>query len=126
MRARISANEASAVGSLRAINTACANFSSTYGGAYPTALSDLGPSSAPTSTAADLLDSVISSGIKSGYTFSYTPVAAGAGGLITSYSVVAVPVTTGVTGQRGFYTDQTFVIRANATGVASSSDSPIG
>jgi len=84
MRARISANEASAVGSLRAINTACANFSSTYGGAYPTALSDLGPSSAPTSTAADLLDSVISSGIKSGYTFSYTPVAAGAGGLITS------------------------------------------
>jgi type IV pilus assembly protein PilA len=126
LRAKIAANEASAVGSLRTINTACANYATTFGGTYPTSLTSLGPSTAPSSAAADLLDAVVSSGMKSGYSFSLTPGPPGPTGLISSYSLTAIPVTFGYSGQRGFYTDQSLVIRQNTTGVASSSDSPIG
>jgi prepilin-type N-terminal cleavage/methylation domain-containing protein len=75
LRARISANEASAVSSLRTYNTACITYNSTYG-YYPPLASDLGPSngSIPTSTSADLLDQVLGAATpqKSGYNFTYT------------------------------------------------------
>ena len=119
LRSKMAANEASAVGSLRTLNTASVAYSTTYG-TYPPALSNLGPATTPTSTAADLVDSVLSSGTKSGYTFTWAP---GTGNL--SYSITAVPSTPGVTGQRDFYTDQSGVIRANATGTADSSSTPI-
>ncbi len=73
VRSKMAANEASAVGSLRTINTASVSYASTYGIGYPTALTDLSPSSLPSSTAADLVDAVLATGIKSGYAFSYTP-----------------------------------------------------
>jgi type IV pilus assembly protein PilA len=126
LRAKIAANEASAVGSLRTINTACANYSTTFGGSYPASLTVLGPSTSPSSTAADLLDDVVSSGIKSGYTFSFSPGPADVNGLVSSYSITAIPMSFGFSGQRGFYTDQSLVIRFNTSGTASSSDSPIG
>jgi type IV pilus assembly protein PilA len=119
LRSKMAANEASAVGSLRSINTASVAYSTTYG-TYPGSLGALGPSSAPSSTAADLIDSVLSSGTKSGYTFTFT---AGTGNL--SYSITAAPTTAGVTGQRGFYTDQSGVIRADTSGSATSSSTPI-
>lgn len=125
MRSKIAANEASAVGSMRTINTAFTSYALTYGGGFPASLSDLGPSSSPSSTAADLLDAVLITGIKSGYTFSYSPGPAGSNGLITSYSITANPIAPGSSGQRGFFTDQSLVIRVNATGTASSTDSPI-
>jgi type IV pilus assembly protein PilA len=118
LRSKMAANEASAVGSLRTINTSSVAFSTTYG-QYPNALSDLGPSSSPTSTAADLIDSALVTGIKSGYTFHFTP-----GGSNTTYTLTADPVSTS-TGQRHFYTDQSGVIRANSSTAATSSDSPI-
>jgi type IV pilus assembly protein PilA len=119
LRSKMAANEASAVGSLRSINTASVAYSTTYG-TYPPSLGALGPSSAPSATAADLIDSVLSSGTKSGYTFTFT---AGTGNL--SYSITAAPSTAGVTGQRNFYTDQSGVIRANTAGAATSSSTPI-
>ena len=90
LRSKMAANEASAVGSLRSINTASVAYSTTYG-TYPAALSNLGPSTSPSSTSADLIDSVLSSGTKSGYTFSYTP-----GGSNLSYTITAAPSTPGV------------------------------
>src|SRR3974390_3151776 len=72
LRSRMAANEASAVGSLRTINTAAVTYSTTYGIGYPAALSNLGPAATASSTTADLVDSVLSSGIKSGYSFTYT------------------------------------------------------
>ena len=125
LRSKMSANEASAIGSLRTMNTAFVNYASTYAVGYPANLTDMGPSSTPSSTAADLLDAVLVAGTKSGYTFSYTPGAADPGGVISTYSVTASPVSPGVTGQRGFYTDQSLVIRANASGIASSTDPAI-
>jgi len=124
IRSKITANEASAVAALRTIDTACVNYANTYGQGYPATLSTLGGSGVATSTSADLLDNVVAGGIKSGYTFTYVagPVA---GGLISTYTVNADPVTPGQTGVRYFFTDQSFAIRFNASAQASASDSPI-
>ena len=125
MKSKATANEASAVDSLHTFNTACANYSSTYSIGYPAAMSDLGPASTPSSTAADLLDSVLSAGTKSGYTFAYSVGAPDAGGSINAYTITANPVIPGSSGNRRFYTDQSFVIRWNGTTAASASDPPL-
>ncbi len=125
IRSKMAANESSAVGSLHAINTAIVNYAGEYGSGYPASLINLGPSGSPSSAAADLLDAVLTTGIKSGYTFSYAPGPVGASGSITSYAIIAAPTSTGVTGTRGFYTDQSSVIRSDPTGNATSSSTPI-
>jgi type IV pilus assembly protein PilA len=125
LRSKMAANEASAVGSLRTLNTACVDFVTTYGG-FPGALSYLGgegSSSFPTSTTAQLIDNVLQTGIKSGYTFSFSAAAADSAGNIDNYLITAAPIRPGTTGIRYFYTDQTGVIRANASGAAATSSS---
>ena len=124
LRAKMSANEASAVATLRTLNTSAVAYSTSYG-AYPTSLTDLGPASSPTSTAADLIDSVLANdpATKSGYTFNWSGTASN--GVISSYTLTAKPLTQGVTGQRGFFTDQSGVIRADVTGTASVSSTPL-
>jgi prepilin-type N-terminal cleavage/methylation domain-containing protein len=126
IHSKMAANESSAVGSLHAINTAIVNYAGEFGIGYPASLSNLGPSGSPTSTSADLIDAVLTTGRKSGYTFSYSPAPPGADGSITSYTITATPTTPGVTGTRGFYTDQSSVIRSDSTGTATSSSTPIG
>ena len=119
LRSKMAANEASAVGSLRTINTSSVAFSITYGN-YPALLTNLGPATSPSSTSADLIDSVLSAGVKSGYTFTYTSAAP-----YTVYTLTAVPTTPGVTGQRYFFTSDTGVIRADTSTAATSSSTPI-
>ena len=125
LRSKMAANEASAVGSLRSINTACVTYSTTYGTGYPATLANLGPGAPATAATADLIDSVLAAGTKSGYAFTY---AAGAvvGGTINTYTVTAVPSNIGTTGQRQFFTDQSGVIRANPSGAATVASTPIG
>ena len=122
LRAKMSANEASAVATMRTLNTSAVAYSTTYG-SYPTHLTDLGPTSTPSSTAADLIDSVLANdpAIKSGYTFVWV----GTGTPISAYTLTVKPVTQGVTGQRGFFTDQSGVIRADTTGTATASSTPL-
>lgn len=129
LRARMDANEASAVGSLRTVNTAAIMYSTTYGTGYPGTLSDLGGSSgvAATSASSQLIDTVLAHGSKSGYIFTYTASAADSAGNIDSYTLTATPVSAGTTGQRMFFTDQSGVIRANTTGSGANANStPIG
>jgi type IV pilus assembly protein PilA len=126
LRARISANEASAVASLRTMNTASITYNSSYG-SFATALSNLGPSNGatPTSTDADLLDQVLApaGGVnvsaKSGYTFTYAASAS------VGYTINGDPTTVNQTGVRHFYTDQSGVVRFNAAQVAAVTDSPL-
>jgi type IV pilus assembly protein PilA len=120
LRSKIAASEASAVGSLRTINTASVMYSTSYG-SYPQALASLGPSTSPTSTTADLIDSALVTGSKSGYKFTYSSPSP-----YQQYSITASPITPGVTGQRYFYTDQSGVIRVNLSQIAASTDNPIG
>ena len=125
LRSRMAANEASAVGSLRTINTACVTYSTNYPSVgYPANLTVLGPagSTGASSTNADLIDSVLSAGTKSGYGFVFAP---GTGTPSTGYSVLGNPVSPGTSGQRGFYTDQSGVIRYVSSGSATSASSPL-
>ena len=127
LRSKMAANEASAVGSLRTLNTSCVDYVTTYGG-FPAALSYLGgegTSSYPTSTASELIDNVLQTGSKSGYSFSFSAATADAAGNIDNYLITAAPIKPGTTGLRYFYTDQTGVIRASASAAATSSSTPI-
>jgi len=125
LRSRMAANEASAVGSLRTVNTACITYSITYGIGFPSALSNLTTSSSGvSSTAAGLVDNVLAAGAKSGYTFVYVSGAA-TSGVIPTYTLAANPAVAGQTGQRSFFTDQSGVIRFNLTAAATVSDTPL-
>ncbi len=132
VRSRMAANEASAVASLRSINTSQIVYQSTYGPSFATKLADLSdggtaancaPPNTPTATAACLIDAALASGTKSGYTFLYTPVTVGA--IVTSYDVNSNPTTSGTSGQRHFFTDDTNLIRVNPAAVATNSDPAI-
>ena len=117
LRSKMAANEASAVGSIRTINTSSVEYSTTYGG-YPSTLLSLGGPAGGTAvaTSAELIDAVLAGGTKSGYSFSYTTGATDSNGNILQYTMTVVPTSMGVTGQRTFFTDQTGVIRADSTG----------
>ena len=119
LRSRIAANEASAVGSLRTVNTA----EITYNTTYPTAgfactLSALGPpasGSTVNSSNAGLIPPDLASGSKSGYTFALSGCS---GTPAVNYDVTAAPNSPGVTGQRYFCTDSSGVIKYDATSAA--------
>lgn len=118
LKARISANESSAVGSIRALTTANIQyFVQCPANGFPAALANLGPG-AGTCAAASIIDSSLASGIKSGYTITYTPGAANVAGIISTYTILAVPITVSVTGQRAFCSIQDGVIHYNQGGVA--------
>jgi type IV pilus assembly protein PilA len=115
LRSRIAANEASAVGSLRTLNTA----EITYNTSYPTqgfacTLGQMGPVSGGTanSTAAGLIDANLASGTKSGYTFALSGCT---GTPAVDYKIAAAPTSPGTTGQRYFCTDSSGVIKYDAT-----------
>ncbi len=135
LRSRIAANQASAVGSLRTLNTADITYASTYNAGYSCELGYLGPpaSGNPTAAAAGLVDSILAGTVggtvgqtstKSGYNFTYSPGAA-CGTRVDTYSFNANPSTPGTTGTNYYFTDQSGVIRQNSTGTASASDSPL-
>jgi len=125
LRSRIAANEASAVGSIRTLNTAEVTYSSTYPDqGFTCTLSYFGPpasSAAATSTAAGLVDAVLASGVKSGYTFALTGCsAAGSSTINVTYNSQGLPAAVGQTGQRGFCSDQSGAIHYNAAGASCS------
>jgi len=129
LRSRVAANQASAIESLRVIGTAEASYASTYGTGYSVSLSCLGPplpGQNANSTAAGLLDDLLAAGGKSGYSFLYTPGQYNAAlQSWNAYTLQANPTVFGTTGGVYYYTDQSFVIRANTTAPASSSDTAV-
>jgi type IV pilus assembly protein PilA len=119
LRARMAGNEASAIGSLRAINSSQQAFSSSCAnGFYATVMTDLGI--APPGGGAPFISPDLSAAgavVKSGYTVTMaagTPAAAAtlpacnlvaANVLNGSYYATGVPVTVGSTGTRHFWTN---------------------
>jgi len=107
LRARIAANESSAVGSIRILNTAEISYSAQHPDVgYTCALSDL----------SSLVDSKLASGEKNGYVFELSGCTAGDGGTIAKYQVVASPATENTTGTRTFCSDESAVIRVAPRG----------
>jgi prepilin-type N-terminal cleavage/methylation domain-containing protein len=113
LRARIAANESSAVESLRALNEAQISYQSSFPTVgYATSLSSLtGVNCAPPgSTGACLIDTVLASGSKSGYSF----VLGNAGSTSTpqgTYEIDSKPLTSNQTGVRYFCTAPDAVLR---------------
>ncbi|HYX69636.1 MAG TPA: DUF4349 domain-containing protein [Terriglobales bacterium] len=107
LRSRIAANEASAVGSIRTINTAVATYSAQHPGeGYPQKLADLAP----------YVDENLASGQRSGYSFRYEPQAPDFDGVVKGFRVEARPVAAGQTGTRQFSSNQSGVISYRASG----------
>jgi type IV pilus assembly protein PilA len=115
LRARIAANESSAVASIRTLSTA----EFTYQSANPligfaASLSVLGGAGSPctaTASTACIVDDTLAQGTKSGYLFVATPHPAGS--VNTTNTVSAVPVSFNQTGVRGFCANEDAVIRAS-------------
>ncbi len=130
LRARMSGNEASAIGSMRAINSAESTYSSSCAsGGYAQSLADL--ALAPTGSTAGFIspDLNVDGVVKSGYIVNAGPgllntvvVAAAAtcntssAAAIASYFAEAHPSSIGSTGQRSFGTDQRATIFQDNTG----------
>ena len=129
-RARIAANESSAVSSIRTLNTAEAAYQSTYPlVGFASSITALGPSAStgcttPASTNACLVDWVLSQAtaagsLKSGYYFKDT--AGGTvGGILLGYTLDGLPGLINQTGVRGFCSNADAVIRFTPVGSAPS------
>ena len=100
LRARVNANEASGIASVRTIVSSLESFRANQTPVtYPALLTDLSNANPP------YIDGVLSSGTKQGYTFTYTRVNA------NQYTLVGSPQTANITGVRGFFSNETGVIR---------------
>jgi type IV pilus assembly protein PilA len=125
LRARIAANEASSVSSIRTMNTAQAAYQSTFPTVgYASTMAELGPGAAscpaggPTSAASCLIDNVLASATtagtaKSGYYFAVAAVANS--GLNTNYTFGGSAATFNSTGVRGFCSKEDAVLHFTAS-----------
>ncbi len=118
LRARIAANESSAVASIRTINTA----EISYNSAYPTVGFSLLPALAgttcapPTSASACLIDTNLAAGQKAGYNFAVAVTTSGS--INSGYQASADPQVANQTGVRFFCSFEDGVLRSGAATLA--------
>lgn len=121
LRARIAANESSAVGSIRTIRTAEVVYFNTYSTiGYANTLGELGgvtPCTASSSTGC-LIDNFLATATvggsgKSGYVFAATGLASGGSTINSAFVVGGSPVMWNQTGQRNFCSTNDGVLRFN-------------
>jgi type IV pilus assembly protein PilA len=119
LKSKMAANEASAVESVRTITTAQNTYAATCPAiGFSSSLTELN-TGANCTGGQNILDDILGGSdpsFKSGYQFTYSVTAVG--GLNTNFTLTGLPTTPGVTGQRGFFSDQTDVIRYSANGTA--------
>ena len=132
LRARMSGNEASAIGSLRSVNSVESTYASSCGGGgYAQKLADLAKAPVGSTSAFISPDLALDPSTKSGYTVTValetgaanvTAAAAtcnaAANASVGSYWGGAVPVTVGSTGGRSFATDTRGTLFQDNTGAA--------
>lgn len=135
LRARMAANESSAVATIRTINSAETTYNSTYPSVgYAGTLAELGgalgAACVPSSSTACLVDAVVSnngnpanSG-KSGYNFS-TGTGSVSGAVNVGYVALAVPITINQTGIRAFCAEEDGVVRVDPLGACSNTEAGV-
>src|SRR5437763_224114 len=133
LSSRLAANEAATVGSMRTVSSALILYTTSYPDVgYPAALSNLSDGGTPSncispkiasSATACLIDNNLASGIKSGYSFIYSPDTSGVPA--PGYTLNADPLNRGWTGRRSFFTNVPGVIHWNATAPATDTDPSI-
>ena len=126
LKLRKQANETSAIQSVRTIAQAELQYNSAYpANGFACTLANLGgdpKAGAPTSQAAQLIEPALSTGQKSGYTFSITncsKVQVNNQDMYTSFEITAVPQSVGKTGDSGFCSDENNTIRKDPQGSTS-------
>ncbi|MBI3333503.1 MAG: prepilin-type N-terminal cleavage/methylation domain-containing protein [Candidatus Omnitrophica bacterium] len=140
LRARHNANETAAIGNLRTLVDGLEEFRSNMAPtSYPGAGVTVGLGGPAATSLADLavlnppyFDTVLGSGTRQGYTFTYVPngqrnvvIAGNNFTVYDGYTILARPITLNITGTRRFFVDQSGVIRANATADATANDVPL-
>jgi type IV pilus assembly protein PilA len=111
MSARMAANESSAAGSIRTINTGEVSYVATYPDLGYTDLVNLGGASpcTPATNSGCFLDNTLASGLKEGYQFSASG-GTNVNGTNLTYTSLADPSALNSTGTRSFCSDQSGVI----------------
>src|ERR1700722_436016 len=144
LRARMAANEASAVGALRRINESESWYASKYKNGFSASLDALAKRDDDQELNCDhagVISSNLANGTIYGYAFTYVPLTAEGKTPIgrtarspnsqcseagaPRYELTADPVQRGVTGQRSFYTDETGVIRYEIGDAAGAKSPPL-
>jgi len=97
LRAKIQANEASAIASMKTISAACESYFSTYS-SFPSNLNALGSDNPP------FIDATLASGQKQGYNIILT-------GSTYTFTAQATPIAYRSSGKRSFYVDEQGDIR---------------
>ena len=112
LQSKAAANEASAISAIRNVVTSQITYSATVGsGSYAASLAVL--------ETANLIDSVLGSGTKDGYSYAAT-------GGANNFEITAAPVTAGSTGTRYFFSNESGVIRYSTGAAATTASSPLG
>ncbi len=122
LRSRMTANEGSAVGSLRTISSAEYQFQAAAIVPFPSGMGQYGTIPQLAAQVPAFVDIVLGGGQKQGYQF--VAVAGGIDGAPT-YAVNADPINMGASGNRGFFTDQSGVIRFAQGAAANAASTPV-
>ena len=130
LRARIAANESAAASGIRTINTGEISYASTYPTiGYAAALQDLGPGGVaaacpapPTSIASCVIDGVLASGTKQGYTYTYAGVT---GTPAVTYQIRNTPTQPNQSGVRSFCSFEDAVVRFVPSGAIGNCDGTV-
>jgi len=125
LKSKMTANEAAAAESARTIDTGETTYAATCPSiGYSPTLVELN-TGALCASGKNILDNILGGSdpaIKSGYQFTYAPIPQA--GLNASFTLTIVPLKVGTTGQRGFYSDATNVIRYTTDGSPPTAASP--
>jgi len=130
LRARIAANESAAASGIRTINTGEISYANTYPTVgYSATLVALGPGSPtaacptpPTQAASCNIDGVLASGIKQGYTYTYTQ---GAGTPAVAYQITNTATQPNQSGVRAFCSFEDGVVRFAPSGTIGTCDGAV-
>ena len=127
LKSKMTANEAAAAESIRTIDTGETTYAATCPNVgYSATLVELNTGAICTS-GKNIIDNILGGSdpaIKSGYQFTYVPIPTA--GLNAAFTLTVVPLKVGTTGQRGFYSDQTNVIRYTLNGTGpTAADAPL-
>ena len=119
-KSKMNAQEMAAIGQIRTIHQAEAQYQSQFG-EYATSLGQLGPPNAAGAAegpqSAGLIPANLAAGSNTGYNFTITPTPSG-------YAVTAIPKQFNSTGRRTFYSDQSMIIRQNWSQEPANGQSP--
>jgi type IV pilus assembly protein PilA len=124
LKSRIAANEASAVGTVRTLNTAQVTYNASCQ-QYANGIGELNTGTV-CAAGANIIDATLATGSKSGYNFAVkAPGTTNNGTIGTTFDVNADPITGGVTGVRHFFSNESLVIRVDPAAAATNASAPL-